>query len=162
MKKNNTLLRVVVLVLCAALIAAGVFIGVLLKERNEAPKPPVYGDDGKPVEGPVEKNHGTISAPGYEMLELTADTAAQGFALSNPVQNNCYMKISIVLADGTVLWTSQPTAPGNATDEVVLSPTLPEGRYDGARLEYACFRDEACTQPLNSVVIDLYLRAKSK
>ena len=160
-KRRKVLIPIIISVLCLALVASGVTIGYLLKERQEQSKPPVYGVDGKPVDGPVEKNRGTISAPGYEMLELKADTAAQGFALANPVQNNCYMKISLILEDSTVLWTSRPTAPGEATDEVVLSPTLPEGRYDGATILYACFRDKACTQELNSVVINLNLLSKT-
>lgn len=160
-KLSPVILRVIIAVLALALIGSGITIGVLLNDRLKASETPVYGEDGKPVEGPVEKNRGTISAPGFEMLELTADTAAQGFSLANPVQNNCYMKISIVLEDGTVLWTSRVTAPGGATDEVVLSPTLAEGRYDGAQLVYSCFRDKACTEELNSVVIDLYLLAEA-
>lgn len=158
MKKH--IIGIIIAVLCVSLAAAGVTIGVLLRERNETPKPPVYGENGRPVEGEIEKNEKVISAPGYEMLELKADTASQGFALANPVQNNCYMKISITLADGSVLWTSKSTAPGEATDEVVLSPTLEAGRYEGANIIYACFRNEACTEELNSVVIDLYLLAK--
>ncbi len=160
-KRRKVLMPIIISFLSLALVVSGVTIAYLLKERQEQPKPPVYGEDGKPLDGDVEKNQGTISAPGYERLEIKADTAAQGFALVNPAQNSCYMKISLILEDGTVLWTSQPTAPGEATDEVVISPTLPEGRYDGATLRYACFRDKACTKELNSVVINLYLLSKT-
>ena len=149
---------IAVLAIALAITMAALVIVVISRESG---KVPVYGENNEPVDGPVEKNDGTISAPGYEMLTLKADTARQGFALANPVQNNCYMKISIVLEDGSAIWTSKPTAPGAPTDEIVLSPTLPEGRYDGAKIIYNCFSDKNCTESLNTVVIDLYLLAKA-
>ena len=161
-KRKALLTRVLIAVLCVALAVCSVVIVRLAASQKQSPPPPGYGVDGKPGEGEVEKNSGSISAPGFEMLELAADTAPQGFAFSNPAQNNCYMKISLVLQDGTVLWTSKPTAPGAATDEVVLAKPLAPGRYDGAKLCYDCFGDEGCTQPLNNIVIDLYLRASAQ
>lgn len=97
----------------------------------------------------VEKNEGSISIPGYEMLELKADSKQQTIALSNPPQNNCYFEISLYLEDGTLLWKSELIEPGEATEPIVLTKELSKGYYSKSVLRYACFAMDKDRTPLN-------------
>ena len=54
-----------------------------------------------------EQNPDSIAIPGYEMLQLTADTKKQTLSFPNPSQNMCYFQLSLYLEDGTLLWESE-------------------------------------------------------
>jgi len=97
----------------------------------------------------VKKNEGSISIPGFELLELQADSREQTICLSNPAQNNCYFEISLFLEDGTLLWRSELIGPGEITKPLQLSSPLAKGYYPGSLLRYRCFRMDEALSPLN-------------
>ena len=108
----------------------------------------------------VVKNEGSISIPGYEMLELKADSKKQEFSLSNPAQNTCYFEISLYLEDGTLLWKSDLIEPGEATEPIVLTKELSKGYYPKSVLRYACFAMDTDRTPLNGAETKLTLWVK--
>lgn len=109
-------------------------------ESEEAPKDSQQTTTAKNlVSKPVVKNKNSISVPGFGQINLVADELEQTTRLYNPEQNNCYFKISIVLADGTVIWKSDFMAPGEKADKITLLKSLPEGTYNDATIKYDCF-----------------------
>ena len=108
----------------------------------------------------VEKNPNSIAIPGYEMLELKADSKEQSLCMPNPPQNSCYFQMCLYLEDGTLLWQSELIEPGKSSNPIVLSKALEKGMYHNAILRYSCFSlDEALT-PLNGAETKLTLWVK--
>lgn len=111
----------------------------------------------KPI---VEKNPDSIAVPGYEMLELKADSKKQTLCLPNPEQNMCYFEISLYLEDGTLLWKSELVEPGKTSKPIVLIESLPKGTYPKAVLRYSCYRMDEALSPLNGAETKVTLWVK--
>lgn len=109
---------------------------------------------------PVEKLTDSIDLPGYEWIPLTSGKQEQEQTFPNPPQNFCWIRVSLLLEDGTVLWTSELVAPGESTAPVVLSQTLEPGEYKNAVLKYECFRMDDDLSPLNGGEVHLTLKVK--
>lgn len=106
---------------------------------------------------PVEKLTDSINLPGYGWINLKADTAEQDMTIPNPEENYCQIRISLMLEDGTVLWTSELVQPGEESAPIVLNEPLAKGTYNGV-LKYECFdTDENMTQ-LNGAQAQLKLK----
>lgn len=108
----------------------------------------------------IEKNPDSIAIPGYEILELRADSKKQSLCLPNPVQNVCYFQISLYLEDGTLLWKSGLIEPGKTSEPIVLAERLSKGTYPKAVLRYACYRMDENLSPLNGAETKVTLRVK--
>ena len=108
----------------------------------------------------MEKLTGSIDLPGYEWIPLTSGKLEQEQTFPNPPQNFCWIRVSLRLEDGTVLWTSELVAPGESTAPVVLSQTLEPGEYKNAVLKYECFRMDDDLSPLNGGEVHLTLKVK--
>ena len=104
---------------------------------------------------PVEKLTDSISLPGYGGLNLTAGKTEQNLALPNPAENFCQIRISLILEDGTVIWTSELTPPGEQA-QIVLNEALEKGDYN-ATLKYDCFKMDENKTPLNGATCHLVL-----
>ena len=104
---------------------------------------------------PVEKLTDSISLPGYGGLNLTAGKTEQNLALPNPAENFCQIRISLILEDGTVIWTSELTPPGEQA-QIVLNEALEKGDYN-ATLKYDCFQMDENKTPLNGATCQLVL-----
>lgn len=87
----------------------------------------------------VVKNKNSISVPGYAWINFVADQVEQVTPLRNPIQNDCYFKITMVLEDGTEIWQSDYMKPGETAEHIKLSKALPEGTYQNVTLKYDCF-----------------------
>lgn len=150
-------LRKTIYVLIAMIAALVVIIGVLLFTRTAgtAAVPP-NGLYTEPT-GEVVKNEDIISIPGYEAINLIADTRQQVIGFPNPAQNTCYFRISLYLQDGTLLWQSGLVEPGAISDPVLLSQPLAKGYYTDAVLQYECFTTDGNLTPLNGATTDLTL-----
>ena len=117
--------------------------------------------DGQTAETePVEKLTDGIDLPGYGALNFKADVLEQEVRLPNPPQNFCYVRASLILEDGTVLWTSELIAPGEKSDPIVFSTPLAAGEYKNAILKYECFRMDEALTPLNGATTNLTLKVK--
>ena len=119
--------------------------------------PPATVNPQNQISTNVEKPK-SIAIPGYEGLELTADTKKQTLCLPNPAQNACYFQISIYLEDGTLLWKSELIEPGKTSKPVKLSEPLVEGTYRNAILHYDCFTMDGSMTPLNGAEMKFTLR----
>ena len=107
----------------------------------------------------VEKNPDSIAIPGYELLELQANSTTQTLCLTNPEQNVCYFRISLYLEDGTLLWQSDLITPGDTSKPITLIKALDKGTYPNAILKYNCFASDGIT-PLNGAETKLTLWVK--
>lgn len=108
----------------------------------------------------IEKNPDSIAVPGYEMLELKANSKTQTLCLPNPEQNMCYFQISLYLEDGTLLWKSELIEPGKTSEPIVLAERLSKGTYPKAVLRYACYRMDEDLTPLNGAETKVTLWVK--
>lgn len=150
-KTTHILLSIVAFLLL--LIAA-----MLIFVRCSNTPPAADNQKNHPV-SQIEKPE-SIAIPGYEGLELQADTKKQTLCLPNPAQNACYFQISLYLDDGSLLWQSKLIEPGESSDPIKLSEPLEIGTYPDAILRYACFTLDGSMTPLNGAEMKLTLRVK--
>lgn len=121
---NNRPYLVIIAILVLLLIAAGIWIAALLG-TDGTPSGSASGASQTTEEsGEVEKLTDTIAIPGFAQLNLKAGTCEQNVALSNPAQNFCYFKISLLLEDGTVIWVSELIEPGKQSEAITLLQSL--------------------------------------
>ena len=159
-KKNNnrTTTNLILIVIALLLVTLNVvLIGGLLKDKNEAPA--AVSGNAQTQQEPTEvlKVEDRIAIPGYEAIQLTADTLEQTICFPNPAQNCCYFQMSLYLEDGTLLWKSGDVAPGETSEPVVLSQPLAAGKYKNAILKYDCFTMDKKHSQLNGAQTKLML-----
>ena len=151
--RKSPLLIGLILLLVAVIAAMLIWIVSNSKgQGSEDPNP--VGQQTEETE-PVEKLTDSISLPGYGGLNLTAGKTEQNLALSNPAENFCQIRISLILEDGTVIWTSELTPPGEQA-QIVLNEALEKGDYN-ATLKYDCFQMDESMTPLNGATCQLVL-----
>lgn len=154
-RRNSTSPATVILAVLLV-IALGVIAWLLIKDGTA--KPP---DNPQPEQTePVEKLTDSIDIPGFGELHFKAGQTEQNMTVPNPPQNFCWFKVSLVLEDGTVLWTSDLIAPGEQSGKVVLNEPLEKGEYKNAMLKYQCFADEAEQKALNGAETKLTIIVK--
>lgn len=130
-----------------------------LKGYNDAPTPNQSGTADSTA-ATVKKSPDSIAIPGYEMLELKADSKEQSLCMPNPPQNCCYFLISLYLENGTLLWQSELIEPGANSKPMVLSMALKKGMYPNAVLRYSCYSQDEKLTPLNGAETKLTLWVK--
>ena len=96
---------------------------------------------------------GNIQIPGYENIHLNAGQVQQEVAFSNPQENTCYFRLTLITEDGKELWRSDLLEPGEEVREILLSEPLEAGTYSSI-LKHECFalNDKS---PLNGLNIKL-------
>ena len=151
--RKSPLLIGLILLLVAVIAAMLIWIvSNSMGQGSEDPNP--VGQQTEETE-PVEKLTDSISLPGYGGLNLTAGKKEQNLALPNPAENFCQIRISLILEDGTVIWTSELTPPGEQA-QIVLNEALEKGDYN-ATLKYDCFQMDESMTPLNGATCQLVL-----
>ena len=154
--RRNSTSPVTLILAVLLVIALGVIAWLLIKDGTA--KPP---DNPQPEQTePVEKLTDSIDIPGFSELHFKAGQTEQNMTVPNPPQNFCWFKVSLVLEDGTVLWTSDLIAPGEESEKVVLNEPLEKGEYKNAMLKYQCFADEAEQKALNGAETKLTIIVK--
>ena len=153
----KSLLLIGLILLLVAVIAAMLIwiVSDSMGQGSEDPNP--VGQQTEETE-PVEKLTDSIGLPGYGGLNLTAGKTEQNLALPNPAENFCQIRISLILEDGTVIWTSELTPPGEQA-QIVLNEALEKGDYN-ATLKYDCFQMDENKTPLNGATCQLVLHVK--
>lgn len=146
-------------VILSVLLAAAIIVILLLLLRNCGVGEGGAGDTstefviggGEPIEetGEVEKLSGSIHLPAYSQIEFVAGKKEQTVVLPNPTENNCLIRISLILPDGTVIWTSEYVEPGHYTVPIVLRAPMERGIYKNVRLKYECFKRDGSLDRLN-------------
>ena len=140
------------------LVTIAVFVLLLGLILSGTPNP--KRDDVTNNTAAVEKNNDSIAIPGYELLELKADSKKQTLCLPNPPQNTCYFQISLYMEDGTLLWESDLIEPGENSKPITLSKVLEKGTYPNAILRYSCYCMDEKLSPLNGAEMKLTLWVK--
>ncbi len=141
----------------AAVVLIALLLILLLKGCNGVP---TQDDTADNTTATVEKNPDSIAIPGYEMLELKANSKEQSLCMPNPPQNCCYFQIYLYLEDGTLLWKSELIDPGANSKPMVLSKALEKGMYPNAVLRYSCYSQDENLTPLNGAETKLTLWVK--
>ena len=81
----------------------------------------------------------SIAIPGYDSFTFQAGSTTQEITLHNPQENTCYFEMSLILEDGTIIWTSDLLEPGMAFTEIELNEPLDAGTYSNVTLRYNCY-----------------------
>lgn len=152
---DKTAKTVLAVVFALLLVGGGVFVG--RNWNHWFGKEPVSAELDKSAEDYTgnkdtytgEKNTDTIDIPGFDVMNLKADTLEQSVNLYNPEQNTCYFKMSVYLSDGTKLWESKLVEPGKAIYTITLERALSAGAYEDCTLKYECFAMDGEQTPLN-------------
>lgn len=100
----------------------------------------------------------TIDLPQFAWINLKADSKEQDLTFKNPPQNFANIRVTIMLSDRTVLWTSKIISPGKSSEKVVLSHALSAGDYNNSILKYECFQNDEALTPLNGAENTLILK----
>ena len=160
-KNNKTTFNLILIIIALLLLMLNVvLIGKLLAKPEGGAA--VISTQQEPKATEVQKLEDRIAIPGYEAVELIADSLEQTICFPNPAQNSCYFQISLYLEDGTLLWKSEDVAPGETSKPVVLNQKLAEGRYNNAVLKYECFTMDKKHSQLNGAQTKLMLIAKEE
>lgn len=162
---SKTIKIILLIVLVVILVGGGVFVGMNWNHwfgKEEAQVTADLDENAEDYTGDREvyqgeKNTDTIDIPGFDVMNLKAGTAKQSVNLYNPEQNTCYFKMSMILADGTVLWQSDLVEPGKAIYDLTLNEPLAAGEYGDTILKYECFAMDEEQTPLNGSEIKFIL-----
>ena len=147
-KKKDMLISVLIIVIIimavAFVVLAMIFKNTMRKESEPATtvlQTTTQASETTEEESTTKKakNTNTIDIPQRGFLTFAADTLEQTNTVTNPEQNFCYFKVTLKLADGTVLWQSDYIAPGESSDPMVLKNPLKKGTYEKAVMLYECF-----------------------
>ena len=153
-----------IILLSALLVVALVVILILcLKSCNgNTPDTPsdstptvIGGGDPIPEEQSKEKDTGNIHLPAYGSLTFKAGTKEQTVVLQNPGENSCLIRISLILENGTTIYTSELVKPGYYTKPITLVAPMERGIYRNVTLKYECFTDDEAHKPLNGATSKL-------
>ena len=141
--KNNRVFRVGVhAALIVAVLVIGLAIGAFFNKSSNEDKTRIAGDVTQYAEdqdnSDIEESP-SIAIPGYDTLSFKAGKKTQEVTLHNPKENTCYFKMSLILEDGTTIWTSDLLEPGKAFTKIKLDKSLAKGTYSNVKLRYACY-----------------------
>lgn len=157
-KSEKRLYMIVISVLVLLLVIAGIVIAVLL---NKNPQQFSGEENNTTTESTeVEKLTDSIAIPGFSQLTLDADKCEQAVALSNPPENFCYFKISLILEDGTVIWVSDLVEPGEKSEAITLLQPLEAGTYENVTVHYDCYSMDGDMTQFNSGEIKITLNVR--
>lgn len=157
-KTEKQFYRIVIFILVLLLVTAGIVIAVLLNKNPQQSSGEENNTTAESTE--VEKLTDSIAIPGFSQLTLTAGKCEQAVALSNPAENFCYFKISLILEDGTVIWVSDLVGPGEQSEPITLLQALEAGTYENVTVHYSCFQMDDDLTELNSGEIKITLNVR--
>lgn len=152
--ENSNNKKVIIALVCLVAVLI-VVIGVLLWHKS---KPNGKQDSSESVQTTTQSDGGGLVVPdrpemiditAYETIKLKADTLEQSLRLENPLDNNCWMVITLSLEDGTELWRSEELQPGQIVRSITLNKALSAGEYENAVLSYKHWTYDDKKEPLN-------------
>ena len=82
-------------------------------------------------------NTSSIAIPGWEYINLKADSIDQCVNFRNPPENSCLFKMTLFVDDNEV-WASELTKPGYGFYDIQLSQSYPAGEH-GGKLIIQCY-----------------------
>lgn len=157
-KSEKQLYITVISILVLLLAVAGIAIAVLLNKGTQQPS--ADGNDTTAESTAVEKLTDSIAIPGFGQLTFKAGETEQAVALSNPEENFCYFKISLILEDGTTIWVSDLVEPGKQSEPITLTQPLKAGTYENVTVHYDCYSMDGNLTQFNSGEIKITLNVR--
>lgn len=161
--KNNKAVRITVYILLIAVaLVIGLAIGGFFNKPSDDGKTKIAGNVSKYAEDQDYSDvteSDSISVPGYDTFTFKAGKKTQQITLHNPEENTCYFKLSLILEDGTTIWTSDLLEPGMAFTSIELDKTLDKGTYSDVTLKYDCYSLKDQSQ-LNGAAIKVTIVAE--
>ncbi|MBQ9662977.1 MAG: hypothetical protein IJV40_07525 [Oscillospiraceae bacterium] len=155
-RKRQAVSQRIVIICLVLLLLMAVCVIVWLANRNNSN--PESGSKAESTAQASQSGNGGLVVPerpemiditAYESLEFKADTLEQSVRFDNPLQNNCWLVITLSMEDGTVLWKSEELQPGQVVRSITLNQTLSAGEYNNAILSYQHWTYDAEKEPLN-------------
>lgn len=160
---NKKAIRMTVYALSiAAVFAVGLAIGGYFDRSPDEGKTRIAGSVSRYAEDQDYSEiteSASIAVPGYDTLTFKAGRKTQQITLHNPEENTCYFKLSLILADGTTIWTSDLLEPGMAFTSIELDKALDKGTYSDVTLKYDCYSLKDQSQ-LNGAEIKVTIEAE--
>jgi len=141
---------VIICLVLLLLVAAGVIVWLVTRNNSkteaESTAQTSQSENGGLV---VPERPEMLDVTAYETIQLKADTLEQSVRFENPLQNNCWLVITLSLEDGTVLWKSEELLPGQVVRSITLNQPLAAGEYENAVLSYQHWTHDDEKLPLN-------------
>ena len=150
-KKKQTSITILILVIG---VVAGAAVGLGLFFLNNQPAPQtekskgvvgVISDDwdtgvseAPDASGAEQQSKSGTKIPGYSTAVMKEGDKTLALRVGNPKENRVGMIATLMLDDGTVLYTSPFLEPGQGLEEIPLEKTLPQGEYN-AMVLYQCY-----------------------
>lgn len=83
----------------------------------------------------------SIAIPGFTKISFEANSTNQKINLYNPDTNTCSMDFSILMPDGSVLWSEENIQPGYRLYDIQLNKELEKGTYEECTFIIRCYKD---------------------
>lgn len=145
--------QIAILVLLAVIAGGGGYLAYTHFSAEPDMGGSAYVDpDASPWEDGLdrpEKIEGKILIPGYSGAQMAAGERELRLSIGNPEENTCYLKATLMLEDGTVLYESGFIEPGKGFEKVKLERTLDAGVYN-ALVHYQGYTMDDEPEELNS------------
>lgn len=130
-RKCMIVLLIILIILLIVAIGIWVYQHYIMRPDNEGgtyiePNASSW-DDGLDNSGEIE---GRILVPGYSGAQMNEGDTKLSLRIGNPEENTCYLKATLQLEDGTVLYESGLIEPGKGFEEIELNRTLGAGSYE--------------------------------
>lgn len=152
-KQSKKKILAVIIAVLAILLAgiAGVIYFVSLEKNTDSSAylDPNASEWDTNIDSDEEESQGRILIPGYSGAKMQAGDTVLKIRVGNPEENTCYLKATIQLEDGTVLYESGLLKPGTGFEEVELTQTLEAGTYN-AVVHYQGYTMDEIQNELNS------------
>lgn len=115
----------------------GFLIYKLVIDKNNTDNKDISRAIGVAYDNTPKSQPENIVLPGYTDMAFTANSLRQSVNIYNPIENDCYMNITLIAGSKTI-WECDRLMPGYGFDEITLLDTLPLGDYS-AELRIRCF-----------------------
>lgn len=91
----------------------------------------------------IETNYkqSSIAIPGFTKISFEANSTNQKINLYNPDTNACSMDFSILMPDGSVLWSEENIQSGYGLYDIQLNKELEKGAYEKCIFTIRCYKD---------------------
>lgn len=131
---NHKSYKMIIIILIVLLLGVVAFLVFDLSKKDRTPGSSAY-IDGEASEWDVgidddAEIEGRILVPGYSGAKMKTGDTILALKVGNPKENTCYLKATVQLEDGTVLYESGLIEPGMGYDEIELKQTLEPGEYN--------------------------------
>lgn len=152
-KKSNSTFKILVILLLILILALGIFLIFQLRNKDEVSGSSAHvAEDTYEWDDGIEQDSeitGRILVPGYSGAKMKAGDKVLALRIGNPAENTCYLKATLQLEDGTVLYESGLIEPGKGYDSIELNQSLEVGEY-GAFVHYQGYSMDENREQLNS------------